>query len=157
MSPTSPLIHGACHCGQSSFSTEASPLLRFVCHCNICQAVYGKPFADIVAFKLGDVAASTDVSIEFKRYRSPPAVNRGVCPACRAPVFGHLTLFPAYGFTFVPTVNLPREMRVPAPSLHSFYDRRQADVLDDLPKHSGYWASQWAVARRLVAARFRSR
>ena len=148
-------IQCACPCGATTFHATAKPLLRFICHCTICQAVYQKPFADIVAFRLGDVVASEAHPVSFKRHRLPPAVNRGVCPACNAPAFGHLSLLPGYGFTFVPTANLRDGVEVPGASLHSFYDRRQHDVADDLPKVSGYWPSQWAVSTRLMAARFR--
>lgn len=155
MDNTSCKIECACPCGETTFHAVGKPLLRFYCHCKICQAVYNKPFADILAFRLGDVIASETHPVAFKRYRLPPAVNRGVCLACTAPAFGHLSLLPGYGFTFVPAANLPHGMVVPHASLHSFYDRRQHDVADDLPKISGYWSSQWAVSSRLMAARLR--
>ena len=148
-------IHCACPCGSTAFVAAAKPLLRFICHCTICQTVYKKPFADILAFRLGDVVASEAHPIDFKRHRLPPTVNRGICPACSAPAFGNLSLLPGYGFTFVPTANVPDGIDVPDASLHSFYDRRQQDIADDLPKVGGYWPSQWAVSSRLMAARLR--
>lgn len=153
-SPTSTPIAYACPCKTTEFLVNEQPLLRFICHCTICQSVYGKPFADILAFRMGAVTVSGPHPIHFKRLRPPPAVNRGLCSSCHAPAFGHLALLPRFGFTFVPVANAPQGTPLPAPSLHSFYDRRRGDVSDQLPKFSGYWPSQWAVSRRLMTARY---
>ncbi len=126
-------------------------MLRFLCHCRICQSVYGKPYADIVAVRSTQVEKPLAPSIRFGKHRAPPAVSRGVCTACNAPVVGFLPLVPGFGLAFVPAANFPQSALLPAPQLHTFYHRRVADVADALPKVSGYWHSQWAVTRRFLA------
>lgn len=73
---------GSCTCGQSTFSVEGAPLIRFICHCQICQDIYKKPFADVVIFPEKSVKLLTTASVEFKKFRAPPAVNRGICKSC---------------------------------------------------------------------------
>ena len=73
--------------------------------------------------------------------------------ALAALALGHavgLPLAPMFGLAFVPAANYPEPSTLPAPALHSFYDRRVGDVDDALLKVSGYWASQWAVSSRFM-------
>ncbi len=147
----------SCPCGESKFVVEGTLVLRFICHCKICQAVYKKPYADVTALPANYVALPADQKIKFHRYRSPPALRRGTCPSCENPVVGFLQLMPFFGLAFVPSVNFPTEVTLPEPSLHIFYDRRISDVVDDLPKFSGYWGCQWAVTQRFMTAMMRQR
>lgn len=142
----------SCPCGATQTSFSGKPLLRVLCHCRICQQVYGAPFADFVLMRTQQISKPLSSSIHFAKHRSPPAVNRGVCPSCHKPVVAFMPLAPFFGLAFVPTANLPAEAVVMEPALHSFYDRRVEDVNDSLPKVSGYWASQWAVTRRFLSA-----
>ena len=139
----------SCPCGETRFELSGAPLLRFLCHCRVCQEVYRKPFADVVVVRDRQLLKPLDASLEFRRYRPPPSVLRSVCAACRNPVVARA---PMMGLAFMPTRNLPAEVPAPAPALHVFYHRRAADVEDELPKVSGYWASEWAVVRALFPA-----
>ena len=132
----------SCRCKESSISVEGAPVIRFLCHCKICQAVYRKPYADIIALKSSQVIQPVDSRIKFSKHRLPPALKRGVCPSCSNPVVGFLPLMPFFGLAFIPTVNFPEHVSLPAPKFHTFYDRRVTDVEDELPKYSGYWTSQ---------------
>jgi hypothetical protein len=141
-------ISCSCPCGDSEVIVKNHPVIRFICHCKICQEVYRKPFADIVAVRSNQVI---NPRIRFTKHRFPPAVNRGVCPSCNNPVVAFLPLAPVLGLAFIPAVNFFKEYELPKPVLHSFYDRRVVDVDDHLPKFNGYWQSQWAVASHLVS------
>jgi hypothetical protein len=140
-----------CPCGQSTFKVNGAPALRFLCHCQICQSVYKQSYADVTAFWAGAISLPVDHSIQFKRYRPPPALRRGTCPSCSAPVVGFLRLAPFVQLAFVPSRNFSVPAALPSPSAHIFYHRRVADVHDALPKISGYWPSEFAVTRMAMA------
>lgn len=141
----------ACGCGESRFALNGPPISRFLCHCTICQSLYREPFADVTAFRARDLALPPDHKIQFKRYRSPPALKRGTCPSCGAPVAGFLRLAPFVAIAFVPSRNIRDQASLPKPRTHIFYHRRHADAADDLPKVSGYWPSEVAVTKLILA------
>lgn len=140
----------SCPCQDARFSVNGRALARFICHCRICQTLYKAPFADVTAFWGGAVAIAASDKVRFKRYRLPPALRRGTCVSCGAPVFGYLTIAPFVRLAFVPTRNLKGATDLPAPAIHIFYHRRVADVQDSLPKVSGYWRSELAVSRLVL-------
>ena len=142
----------SCPCGKSKILITGSPVIKFICHCKICQEVYRKPFAEIVAVRSNQIAKPIDPAIQFTKHRYPPAVNRGVCPSCNNPVVALLPLAPSFGLAFIPAANFSEGFELPKPLLHSFYDRRVNDVDDLLPKVNGYWSSQWAVSSRFISA-----
>lgn len=146
----------SCGCGKSNFDLTGKPVVRFVCHCDICKKVYNKPYADIIAMKLNDIKLPYDYSINFAKHRLPPNVNRGVCCHCQAPVFATMPIIPRlFGMAFIPTANFGDDVALPEISLHSFYDRRVADVDDYLPKYEGYVASQLAVGKGFMLNLFK--
>jgi hypothetical protein len=142
----------SCPCRESEVIVKNHPVIRFICHCKICQGVYRKPFADIVAVRSNQVIKPINPSIRFAKHRFPPAINRGVCFSCNSPVVALLPLAPAFGLSFIPAVNFFKEYELPKPVLHLFYDRRVDDADDDLPKFNGYWQSQWAVSSHFFSA-----
>lgn len=146
---------GSCRCGSSKFRVNGDSLCRFFCHCTICQSVYKQPFADVTAFRARDVEMPVNSKLEFRRLRSPPALNRGFCPECHMPVVGFLSLIPGLGIAFVPSANLPDKRELPKPFAHIFYQSRAGDVSDAVPKVSGYWRSEGAVGQNLIPAFFR--
>jgi len=144
----------ACLCGASRFTVAGNPIGRFFCHCTICQKAYAKPFADVTFFWADSLTLPANQSIEFRRYRPPPAMRRGRCPQCGNPVLNLLGMAPL-ALAFVPSQNFPRPAELPAPDRHIFYDRRVADIADSVPKLSGYWASEAYVTRSVLAGLFR--
>ena len=136
-----------CPCGKQTFQVTGKPVMRFLCHCKICQKVYRKPFADVIAVNASQVIKPLSEGILFAKHRSYPNVNRGVCVACSEPVIGFMPVAPFFGLSFIAASNFTDQTVLPAPAMHTFYDRRIADVTDNLPKISGYWPSQWAVTR----------
>jgi hypothetical protein len=144
----------ACPCGQSTFRVRGVPVSRFLCHCTICQSVYKQAFADVTTFWAGAVLLPEDNPVRFRRYRPPPALRRGTCPSCNAPVVGFLRLAPFLQLAFVPSRNFADVAALPPPGAHIFYHRRARDMPDSLPKISGYWPSELAVTRAVMGSLF---
>ncbi len=69
---------------------------------------------------------------------------------CGSPVASFLGPAPM-ALAFVHSQNFPRPGELPAPDRHIFYDRRVADISDNIPKISGYWASEAYVTRTVLA------
>jgi hypothetical protein len=98
-----------------------------------------------------DVVVTAGAPLRFRRHRLPPALDRGVCASCADPVVGYLRIAPFVRLAFVPARSFASKSGLPRKSAHVFYHRRVRDVRDDLPKISGYWASELAVARLVLA------
>jgi hypothetical protein len=94
-------------------------------------------YADVTGFPAQTVALTEESAVTFRRYRPPPALDRGACAVCGGPVVEFMALGPLKMFAFVPSQNFERPSELPKPSLHIFYDRRVADATDALPKVSG--------------------
>lgn len=144
----------SCSCGRSTFGITGRPFARFVCHCTICQALYRAPFADVTVLWSKDIALPQNSNIQFKKYRAPPALNRGTCASCGLPVVGLLAVAPFVRLAFIPSQNYPQSYSLPAAALHIFYHSRSADISDRLPKYSGYWRSQFAVTQLVMSTAF---
>jgi hypothetical protein len=52
----------------------------------------------------------------------------------------------------VPSELLAGSVALPPIAARVFYDKRIAEAEDEVPRYSGYLASQWAVTRRLLPA-----
>ena len=141
-----------CSCGEVKFAVHGRPLFRAFCHCTICQAFNGAPYADITLFRARDVAMPNPEIVEYKTYRPPPAVQRGVCVSCGRPAVEFMDIFPMPKLVIIPSANIRDAALVPDPALHIFYNSRVSDIGDDLPKHNGYWGSQLAFGHKLIGA-----
>ena len=146
--------HCSCDCQQSKLSVTGEPLFRMVCHCEICQKVLGGP-SDSVILRARDVETADKLDLNFQRYRPPPNVNRGKCLACEKVLVEYFQLIPGVKYAIVPCKNFEDGATLPAPSFHMFYNRRKADYTDNLPKYNGYWPSQLAFMRKLLATALR--
>lgn len=147
MSEATEHARAQCSCGSVSIPIAAAPKFRVLCHCTICQAFNKSTHGDVLVFDARDVAAHVPGTIAFKRWRPPPNVRRGVCVRCEQPALERFNARPFMNLTMIPTPMVAA--RVPEPAAHIFYDKRVADVDDALPKHEGYWASQWAFRKLL--------
>ncbi len=145
----------ACRCGESRFTVSGTPLARFYCHCTICQSLYQKPYVDVTAMWAGAVLLPNHHHIGFKKYRSPPALSRGLCPSCNAPMVGFMSLLPRVGVAFIASHNFADTTVLPKPTRHIFYHRRVGEVADTIPKISGYWPSELAVVKLVIGSMFR--
>jgi hypothetical protein len=144
----------SCPCGRSTLVAPARPLARFLCHCTICQSVYKLPYADVTVHWAGGIVLKERSALQFKKYRLPPAVDRGLCGSCGAPVAGLLRLAPFVQLGFVASATYPNQAALPEPDAHIFYHSRGADIDDSLPKHSGYWRSELAVVSMILSGAF---
>lgn len=143
-----------CPCGRVSLDITGLPLVRIACHCSICRAFNEAPFADLLVFRARDVARPAPGLVNFRAWRPPPNVRRGACSGCGKPALELFRAPPLPSLAMFPTANLGG---TPPPlTAHIFYDNRVADVDDGLPRHSGYWPSQWAFMK-LVFAGLRGR
>lgn len=145
-----------CSCGRSSIHVQGPVIGRFFCHCTICQSLYQEPCADVTIILRRSVTLPASHELAFRRYKSPPALQRGLCRVCRSPVVG-LTPGPsALGLAFLASRTCERPDLLPPPQLHVFYHRKIAAVEDTLPKISGYWRSEAAVGRMVMSGLWKS-
>jgi hypothetical protein len=139
------MIAGSCPCGEARIEVRGLALTRFLCHCRICQQLYDAPHADVTCFRSTSIGVTTPGNLRFRRYRAPPALRRGTCSHCGAPLVGYMTLLPLVRIAFVPTRSLDGIADLPEPRAHIFYHRRMADAADGLPRVAGHWPSELAV------------
>jgi hypothetical protein len=144
-----------CSCGKAKVAVKKRPFARFTCHCTICQSLYKKPYADVTALWSGDVEVLTEDQIEYKKYRLPPAVNRGTCKSCGTPVVGFLALAPFVKFALISGDKYQSADVLPETAHHIFYHSRVCDANDQLPKIEGYFASEWAVSKLFMRTAFK--
>ena len=144
-----------CPCGQTQFGVQGRPLLRAFCHCTICQAFNQAPYADVTLFRAKAVNMPSPDLVEYRTYRPPPAIQRGVCPACHRPALEVMNILPMPKLVIVPSANIRDPELFADPSLHIFYNHRVDDVNDGLPKFNGYLNSQLAFGHRLIRSLLR--
>lgn len=144
-----------CPCGSTQFLVAGAPLFRVLCHCTICQRFNNAALADVLVFRAADATLPPAGKVDFDTYRPPPNVQRGKCHECAAPAVENFSAPLMPKLVIVPHANFPQSAAAPAPAAHIFYDKRQADVNDELPKYNGYWASQWLFGKLLLPALMR--
>lgn len=145
-------MQARCRCGACVVTLEKRPTARFVCHCLFCQAFTGKDSSDVTVVRGGDLTLTGSDHVSYKKYRRlPPSLNRGRCTRCDQPIVESIGAGPFKTF-FVPSGTFDRAELLPGPAMHVFYNRRVADVPDNLPKHRGYWPSQLAIVGLLGKA-----
>ena len=143
---------GRCGCGQCEFQVQGPPLFRLLCHCTICQRFNKADYADVIVFRANDLELPPANRVNFQTLKSPPAVQRGRCSACQQPAIERFESIPLLKLRMVPSGML-NETTLPPIRFHMFYERRRADIDDDLPKYSGLLRSQWAFLRTLLLSR----
>lgn len=146
-----------CSCGTARAVVVGEPLGRFRCHCSICQATYRAPFADATVLWARDVPRDRVENVRFGAHRKPPAAQRGVCPQCGDVTVAYMTPFPFLSLAFVPVARYPGDFKQPEPALDLFYDKRAADLDDDVPRRHGYWPSELAVLKMVLGEGLRRR
>jgi hypothetical protein len=142
-------LSGSCECGACSFKVHTAPKGRFRCHCLICQSYNSGPFADVVAVRGTQVVLENSDNISFKRYRPPPNFDRGLCRTCGKPVV-EVAGFGRSRILFIPVGNFDVGSQLPSVKMDIFYHRRVRDMHDAVPKYSGYFSSELAVAKMIL-------
>ncbi|MBE2166101.1 GFA family protein [Acinetobacter oleivorans] len=139
----------SCSCQQNELVLNGPVIMRFICHCLICQNVYKAPYADVVVAWKKDVSIKAQ-SIEFKKFRLPPALNRGICLQCQKPVYGYLKSYVKHDLAFILALNFKDPSSLPELSLHEFYHRAISPIEDGLPKYYGYAHSMFGLSKELI-------
>ena len=155
MTDGSVLATGTCRCGRARFSIVGRPLLRAYCHCLICQEFNELDYADVTVFYRKDVSLEDEDTVVFRVHQQPPLLRRGKCKSCGKPVIERLNIPLMPSMTIVPSYNVEDAAFLPEPKLHIFYHRRKADVVDNLPKHSGFLNSQSRFGLAVATAMLR--
>ncbi len=147
----------SCECGEAKFTLKGKPLVRMFCHCTICQEFNESDFSDITVFLTKDIEFDQSQNIEFRKYKAPPAVDRGKCGSCHKPIieFLDVPLFPS--LTIIPSQNIGKCSNLPESCAHIFYHRRVKDIDDSLPKYSGFIGSQFLFMKKLFSGMLRRR
>ena len=146
---TAKMTQGQCQCGQNQISIIGKPLFRCFCHCTICQQYNRAAYGDVSVFRANAVQLSDNSQVNFRAYRSPKILQRGLCQTCNTPVIEKLNVPLMPKLIIVPSANILQFEQLPAASCHIFYHRRVADIDDQLPKHSGYLPSEVAFTYHL--------
>ena len=142
-------LHGRCDCGTFSFETRRAPAARFVCHCLFCQDFTGEAFSDVSVLMARHIEMKGTADLIHKKYRLPPNLNRTRCPTCGKPAMETMGAGPLK-LVFVPSKRFAESSLLPPIRLHVFYNRRVADVADELPKYAHYWPSQFAITKTIL-------
>ncbi|MCY0914820.1 GFA family protein [Massilia antarctica] len=142
-------LHGSCSCGTFSFETTQAPIGRFVCHCLFCQDFMGAAFSDVSVLKSHQIKMTGTDALIHKKYRLPPNLNRTRCAQCGKPAMETMGAGPMK-VVFVPSKNFVEQYLLPPVKLHAFYNRRVADVGDDLPKFAHYWPSMFGISKTII-------
>lgn len=138
---------GSCSCYSNTYTINNQPIARFICHCTVCQEFTGEAFNDVTVLLKSDVTDLNLIRTNFRRWKLPPNISRGLCTRCNKPsiergLAGNLIL--------IPTTNYPDVAALPKPTMHLFYNRRVADINDDLPKYYGLVQSQAMIVKALA-------
>lgn len=138
-----------CECGRTEFVLQGKPLMRMFCHCTICQEFNEVEFSDATIFLAKDIEFDRAQNVVFRKYKAPPAVDRGKCGSCQKPIieFLDVPLFPS--LAMIPSQSIDSGSFLPESCAHIFYHRRVNDINDDLPKYSGFISSQVLFMKKL--------
>lgn len=145
-----------CECGAVKFAATREPLFRMMCHCSICQDFNNAAFSDFVVYRRSAILEPAARLIEFETYRAPPNIDRGKCRRCGVATIEIFDkpLLPA--LVMIPKARFAHGTALPKPVGHIFYESRVDNAEDVLPKHIGYLASQFSIAKQLLPAMMRA-
>jgi len=141
---------GRCSCGSVDFEITEPAIFRFFCHCSLCQEYNNAPFADVSVFHARGVTAFDDDKISYRCYKKPALIPRGSCKQCNDAVLENISMPLMPKMIVVPSNNIVDKSLLLKPSMHIFYDKRVADIDDNLKKHNGFVSSQLAFGSGLI-------
>jgi len=145
-------LHGGCSCQKVSFNLAGPVLFRALCHCTICQRFNAAPYGDVVAVRARDVTLEGAENIAYRSHRQPPIVSRGRCASCDGVAIERLNLPLLPQIYLLPVQVFADAAVLPDPDFHIFYDKRQQDHGDSLPKSSGYMPSELRFTAALLGS-----
>ena len=80
-------IHGACHCGNISFTADIDPSRVMVCHCTDCQVLSGSPFRAVAAAPIATFHVQGTPKAYVKVAQSGNRRAQVFCPDCGTPLY----------------------------------------------------------------------
>jgi hypothetical protein len=149
-------MRAACDCGTCVVEAKQPPKVRFNCHCTLCQAFTGDAYSDMMVVPASRAVVKNEDWINYKKYKKfrfpPPNLSRGRCRKCGKPFIETWGFGRNHVLLFVRAARFERPELLPALEAHMFYEHRVRDIDDGIPKHEGYFASEWAMAKMIVHA-----
>jgi len=153
-SDTDIAMRAACECGRCVVEFKEAPKVRLNCHCTICQEFTASPFSDVVVIPAYRARLRGEDSIVFRKYRRfrfpPPNLSRGRCKHCGQAFVETWGVANTPVLLFVRAVWINHPELLPVPESHLFYEHHVKDMDDGIPRHEGYFASEWSMARMIV-------
>ena len=138
---------GSCSCCSNTYTINHTPIARFICHCTICQEYTGQAYNDVTVLLKPDVSELNLMRTNFRRWKLPPNISRGLCKRCNKP---SIEMAMGDNLVLVPTNNYSDIAALPEPTMHLFYNRRVEDIEDNLPKYNGFVQSQAMIFKALT-------
>ena len=80
-------VHGACHCGQVTFTAEIEPTTVMTCSCTDCQTLSGAPFRAIARAPMESFKLSGATKSYVKVAESGNKRAQVFCPECGTPLY----------------------------------------------------------------------
>lgn len=142
---------GSCSCCSNTYTINHIPIARFICHCTICQEYTGQAYNDVTVLLKPDVSELNLMCTNFRRWKLPPNISRGLCKRCNKP---SIEMAMGDNLVLVPTNNYSDIAALPEPTMHLFYNRRVEDIEDNLPKYNGFVQSQAMIVKTLAQGMF---
>jgi hypothetical protein len=136
---------GACYCKAVTFEATGSPMFSVYCHCLLCQRLTGGPFVGWVVFAESDFLLKNGEG-KLIRIKTPDGLDRLSCGVCGSSVYAAGT-FPGIPPFKMATLTLfghsGKDFDIDLKATgHIFYGSRMMDVVDGLPKWSGFPGSE---------------
>lgn len=75
-------VHGACHCGQVTFTAEVDPSKVVICNCTDCQTLSGAPMRAIVQAPIESFKVAGETKAYVKLAESGNRRAQVFCPVC---------------------------------------------------------------------------
>ena len=143
-----------CECNSSELDHLPPPLFRLVCHCKTCRSFYGTPFNDECNFLLKDCSSIRLDNIELKGHQQGNSpIKRGKCKSCGKISHSTVKFGPFAEFLIIPTERI-KNMPLPEPFAHIYYNSRVRDVESNVKKVGGHLLSQLYILARVLKSLF---
>ena len=80
-------VHGACHCGNVTFTAEVDPSKVLICNCADCQTLSGAPFRAIALAPIESFKVVGETKAYVKTAESGNKRAQVFCPECGTPLY----------------------------------------------------------------------
>ena len=122
--------------------------MRAFCHCSLCKKFNNKEYADIRVFKRSDLIEFPKGNVDYIQLKSN-GIFRGTCHECKEPAIEVLKVPLLPQFVIVPDNMLHGSSKDPS-DLHIYYESRESDAEDNIPKYKSHIVSQFNFGFKLL-------